>query len=131
MLPSVYNPQSVEEKWYRYWIENNYFHAKVDEKAEPYCIVIPPPNVTGVLHLGHALDNTLQDVLIRWRRMQGYNALWVPGMDHAGIATQAKVEESLAKEGLNKHDLGREEFLKNKKDLRQKGRSLDTLRGTT
>ncbi len=110
-LPSVYNPQSVEEKWYRFWLENNYFHAEVEKDKQPYCIVIPPPNVTGVLHLGHALDNTLQDILIRWRRMQGYNALWMPGTDHAGIATQAKVEEALAKEGKTKHDLGREKFL--------------------
>lgn len=111
-LPTVYNPQAVEEKWYRYWLKGDYFHAEVRPEDQPFCIVIPPPNVTGVLHLGHALDNTLQDILIRWRRMQGYNALWMPGTDHAGIATQAKVEEALAKEGSNKHDLGREEFLK-------------------
>ncbi len=110
-LPTVYNPQSVEEKWYKIWLEKKYFHAEVEKDKEPYCIVIPPPNVTGVLHLGHALDDTLQDVLIRWRRMQGYNTLWMPGTDHAGIATQAKVEEALAKEGLTKHDLGREKFL--------------------
>ena len=111
-LPTVYNPQAVEEKWYRYWLKGGYFHAEAHPEEQPFCIVIPPPNVTGVLHLGHALDNTLQDILIRWRRMQGYNALWMPGTDHAGIATQARVEEALAKEGLNKHDLGREEFLK-------------------
>ncbi|HEX3043663.1 MAG TPA: valine--tRNA ligase, partial [Bacillota bacterium] len=111
-LSSVYDPRSVEEKWYQFWLKHEYFHAEVEPKSKPYCIVIPPPNVTGVLHLGHALDNTLQDVLIRWRRMQGYNALWMPGTDHAGIATQAKVEEALAKEGKTKHDLGREEFLK-------------------
>ncbi len=111
-LSKVYNPQSVENKWYQKWLENNYFHAEVDQSKKPYCIVIPPPNVTGVLHLGHALDETLQDILIRWRRMQGYNALWLPGTDHAGIATQAKVEEALAKEGLSKDELGREEFLK-------------------
>jgi valyl-tRNA synthetase len=111
-LPTVYNPQSIEEKWYQFWLKRNYFHAAVGQDAEPYCIVIPPPNVTGVLHLGHALDNTLQDILIRWRRMEGDNVLWLPGTDHAGIATQARVEESLAKEGLNKHSLGREEFLK-------------------
>lgn len=110
-LPTVYNPQSVEEKWYRIWLEKKYFHAEVEKDKKPYCMVIPPPNVTGVLHLGHALDDTLQDVLIRWRRMQGYNALWMPGTDHAGIATQARVEEALAKEGLTKHDLGREKFL--------------------
>ncbi len=110
-LPTVYNPQAVEEKCYQFWLKQEYFHAEAGEKGEPFCIVIPPPNVTGVLHLGHALDNTLQDILVRWRRMQGYNALWMPGTDHAGIATQARVEESLAKEGLNKHDLGREKFL--------------------
>ena len=110
-LATVYDPQKVEERWYQFWVDRDYFHAEVRPKDQPYCIVIPPPNVTGVLHLGHALDNTLQDVLIRWRRMQGYNALWVPGTDHAGIATQAKVEAALAKEGLTKHDLGREDFL--------------------
>ena len=111
-LPTVYNPQNVEERIYQFWLKNDYFHAEVDPEKEPFCVVIPPPNVTGVLHLGHALDNTLQDALVRWRRMQGYNTLWMPGTDHAGIATQARVEESLAKQGISKHDLGREEFLK-------------------
>lgn len=110
-LPTVYNPQAVEEKWYQFWLKQGYFHAEAGDEREPFCIVIPPPNVTGVLHLGHALDNTLQDILIRWRRMQGYNTLWMPGTDHAGIATQARVEETLAKEGLSKYDLGREKFL--------------------
>lgn len=110
-LTSVYNPQSVEDKLYKFWLEQGYFHAEVETDKEPFCIVIPPPNVTGVLHLGHALDNTLQDILIRWRRMQGYNALWMPGTDHAGIATQARVEASLAKDGLSKDELGREKFL--------------------
>src|SRR5690606_19265834 len=109
--PKVYEPQQVEEKWYSTWVRNNYFHAEPAEGGDPFCIVIPPPNVTGTLHLGHALDNTIQDVLIRWRRMQGFNALWMPGTDHAGIATQARVEEHLSKEGLNKYDLGREKFL--------------------
>ena len=111
-LATVYEPQSVEEKWYQFWLEHHYFHAEVEHDRKPFCIVIPPPNVTGVLHLGHALDETLQDILIRWRRMQGYNALWMPGTDHAGIATQARVEEALAKEGISRYDLGREEFLK-------------------
>lgn len=110
-IPTVYNPREVEAKWYRHWEASKYFGAKVEKDKKPFCIVMPPPNVTGQLHMGHALDNTLQDILTRWRRMQGYNALWVPGTDHAGIATQAKVEEQLAKEGLSKYDLGREKFL--------------------
>ncbi|MGI5912702.1 MAG: valine--tRNA ligase [Syntrophomonadaceae bacterium] len=110
-LPSVYDPGSVEEKWYKYWREHNYFTPQDDRTKKPFSIVMPPPNVTGSLHLGHALDNTLQDILTRWRRMQGYNVLWLPGTDHAGIATQAKVEEALAQEGLTKYDLGREKFL--------------------
>ncbi|GAB6158231.1 valine--tRNA ligase [Desulfotomaculum varum] len=110
-IPTVYNPGEVEGKWYRHWESNKYFAASVKKDKTPFCIVMPPPNVTGQLHMGHALDNTLQDILTRWRRMQGYNALWVPGTDHAGIATQAKVEEQLAQEGLSKYDLGREKFL--------------------
>ncbi|WP_003544907.1 valine--tRNA ligase [Desulfotomaculum nigrificans] len=110
-IPTVYNPKEVEGKWYRHWENSKYFHAEVEKDKKPFCIVMPPPNVTGQLHMGHALDNTLQDILTRWRRMQGYNAMWVPGTDHAGIATQAKVEEQLAKEGLTKYDLGREKFL--------------------
>lgn len=101
----------MEEKWYKFWEEKGYFHAEVEKDQKPFSIVMPPPNVTGALHLGHAIDNTLQDILVRWRRMQGYNVLWLPGTDHAGIATQAKVEEHLAKEGLSKYDLGREKFL--------------------
>lgn len=110
-VAKVYNPQEVEEKWYAYWTEHKYFRAKVDQDKPPYCIVIPPPNVTGKLHLGHALNNTLQDILVRYHRMKGDDTLWVPGMDHAGIATQVKVEEELAKQGLSKYDLSREEFL--------------------
>ncbi|NLW90716.1 MAG: valine--tRNA ligase [Syntrophomonadaceae bacterium] len=110
-LPSVYEPGQVEAKWYAFWKENNYFAPSNDHSKKSFSIVMPPPNVTGSLHLGHALDNTLQDILTRWRRMQGYNTLWLPGTDHAGIATQAKVEEALSQEGLSKHDLGREKFL--------------------
>ncbi|KYZ76801.1 valine--tRNA ligase [Anaerosporomusa subterranea] len=110
-IPKVYDPKSVEEKWYRFWEENHLFHAAVEPEKQPYSIVIPPPNVTGQLHMGHALDNTLQDILIRWRRMQGYNTLWMPGTDHAGIATQIKVEENLAKEGISRYDLGRDKFI--------------------
>jgi valyl-tRNA synthetase len=110
-LPSVYNPDAVEKKWYKYWEENGFFTPQPDPGQKPFSIVMPPPNVTGALHLGHAMDITPQDILTRWRRMQGYNALWVPGTDHAGIATQARVEESLARQGISKHDLGREGFL--------------------
>lgn len=109
-LPSVYDPENVEGKWYDYWKKNEYFTPR-DYSGKPFSIVMPPPNVTGALHLGHALDNTIQDILTRWRRMQGYNALWLPGTDHAGIATQAKVEEALAKDGISRHELGREKFL--------------------
>ncbi|MDD2401359.1 MAG: valine--tRNA ligase [Clostridia bacterium] len=109
-LSTVYEPNSVEEKWYKIWEEKGYFHSK-NKGKEAFSIVMPPPNVTGSLHLGHALDNTLQDILTRWHRMQGHDVLWVPGTDHAGIATQAKVEEQLAKEGISKHDIGREKFL--------------------
>lgn len=112
MLAKTYDPREVEEKWYEYWETNGYFHAEVDPEKEPFCIVIPPPNVTGELHMGHALDGTYQDILIRWKRMQGFNTLWVPGTDHAGIATQARVEDHIRKEqGLTRHDLGRDKFL--------------------
>ncbi|WP_296971526.1 valine--tRNA ligase [Tepidanaerobacter sp. EBM-38] len=110
-LPSVYDPKEVEDKWYEFWEKENLFHAEIDSKKQPFTIVIPPPNVTGQLHMGHALNNTLQDILIRTKRMQGYSALWLPGTDHAGIATEAKVKEQLADEGLSKYDLGREKFL--------------------
>ena len=110
-LSSVYNPGEVEGKWYDFWKRNNYFIPDNDKNKKTFTIVMPPPNVTGQLHLGHALDNTLQDILTRWRRMQGYRTLWLPGTDHAGIATQARVEEALAAEGLSRYDLGREKFL--------------------
>jgi valyl-tRNA synthetase len=107
-LPKQYDPQEAQQRWLTLWEEGGYFHTRPDGR-EPFCIVIPPPNVTGALHLGHALNNTLQDVLIRWRRMQGYNALWVPGTDHAGIATQAVVERRIREEeGKTRHDLGRD-----------------------
>ena len=110
---TTYNPKEIEQQWYAYWEEKGYFHEEVDTNKEPFSIVLPPPNVTGQLHMGHALDNTLQDILIRTKRMQGYNVLWMPGTDHAGIATQVKVEENIMKtEGKSRHDLGREEFLK-------------------
>ena len=107
-----YDPKQFEDRLYETWEKNGYFKASADSKKEPYTIVIPPPNVTGQLHMGHALDETLQDILIRYKRLSGYEALWVPGTDHAGIATQIKVEETLRKEqGLTRHDIGREKFL--------------------
>ena len=107
-----YSPSEVEGKIYERWLDNGYFTPKIDKNKEPFTIVIPPPNVTGQLHMGHALDETLQDILIRYKRMQGFCTLWVPGTDHAGIATQIKVEENLRKEkNLTRHDLGREKFL--------------------
>lgn len=111
-IPQKYNPADVEDKWYAYWLENDLFSSKPDPEREPYTIVIPPPNVTGVLHMGHMLNNTIQDILVRRARMQGKNALWVPGTDHASISTETKVIAKLASEGIKKTDLTREEFLK-------------------
>lgn len=111
-LPTVYDAKSTEEKMYKFWEDGGYFRADAHSNKPPFTIVIPPPNVTGVLHMGHALDGTLQDILTRYHRMSGYEALWLPGTDHAGIATQAVVEKELRKEGLSRHDIGREEFLK-------------------
>ncbi|MCX5710629.1 MAG: valine--tRNA ligase, partial [Candidatus Omnitrophica bacterium] len=110
-IPSRYDPKAVEDKWYGLWESKIYFSAKPDPKKKPFTIVIPPPNVTGILHMGHALNNTIQDILIRYHRMKGEEALWMPGTDHAGIATQNVVEKSLAKEGLKRQDLGREKFI--------------------
>ncbi len=111
-LAKTYNPKDLEDRLYKKWEDNKYFHAEPDSKKKPFTIVIPPPNITGQLHMGHALDNTMQDILIRYKRMQGYNALWQPGTDHASIATEVKIIETLKKEGIDKHDLGREGFLK-------------------
>ncbi|WP_236337477.1 valine--tRNA ligase [Paenibacillus auburnensis] len=110
-MPTTYDPKAAEQKWYTYWMENEFFKAGLRPDAEPYSIVIPPPNVTGMLHIGHALDFTLQDILIRTKRMQGFDTLWLPGTDHAGIATQTKVEQKLRQQGISRHDLGREKFL--------------------
>src|SRR3989339_414693 len=108
-LPKAYEPQKVEKKWYDFWLQKGLFRADEKSKKKPYCIVIPPPNVTGALHMGHALNNTLQDILIRQKRMQGFETLWMPGTDHAGIATQAVVERRLlTEEGKTRHGLGRE-----------------------
>ncbi|MCB1068925.1 MAG: valine--tRNA ligase [Verrucomicrobia bacterium] len=110
-LPKHYDPKAIEEKWGTWWVDRKVFHRTPEEGGDPYCIVIPPPNVTGILHMGHALNNTLQDILIRWRSMQGRNSLWIPGTDHAGIATQNVVERALKQEGKTRDDLGREAFV--------------------
>ncbi|MCM1119144.1 MAG: valine--tRNA ligase [bacterium] len=110
-LAKTYDPKGIEDRLYEKWLEKKYFHAEVDHSKTPFTIVIPPPNITGQLHMGHALDNTMQDILIRFKRMQGYNALWQPGTDHASIATEVKITETLREQGIDKHDLGREKFL--------------------
>ena len=111
-LEKNYDPSSIEGRIYQKWLDNKYFHAEVDRSKEPFTIVMPPPNITGKLHMGHALDNTMQDILIRFKRMQGYQALWVPGTDHASISTEVKVINALKEEGLDKNEIGREAFLK-------------------
>ena len=110
-LEKTYNPSEIEDRLYQKWLDNKYFHAEVDHSKKPFTIVIPPPNITGKLHMGHALDETLQDILIRFKKMQGYNTLWQPGTDHASIATEVKIIEALKEEGIEKEDLGREKFL--------------------
>ena len=129
-LAKQYDPKNVEDRIYDFWLKGKYFHAKTENDKKPYTIVIPPPNITGQLHMGHALDNTLQDILIRWRRMQGYDALWLPGTDHASIATEAKIVEAMAAEGLTKDDLGREGFLVRAWDWKEKygGRIIEQLK---
>ena len=106
-----YNPAEIEDRLYEKWQEKKYFHAEVDRSRKPFTIVMPPPNITGQLHMGHALDNTMQDILIRFKRMQGYEALWLPGTDHASIATEAKIVEKMREEGITKEDIGRDAFL--------------------
>ncbi|MBI2095171.1 MAG: valine--tRNA ligase [Candidatus Omnitrophica bacterium] len=119
-IPKVYDPKQVEKNWYQHWLDRGYFRASADPRKKPYSIVIPPPNITGILHMGHALNNTLQDILVRYHRMTGRQALWMPGTDHAGIATQNVVEKSLREEGLTRHALGREKFLERVWKWRQK-----------
>ncbi|CDA19876.1 valine--tRNA ligase [Ruminococcus sp. CAG:488] len=129
-LAKQYDPKDVEDRIYKFWLDGKYFHAKCDPDKKPYTIVIPPPNITGQLHMGHALDNTLQDILIRYRRMQGYDALWLPGTDHASIATEAKIVEAMRKEGITKEDIGREGFLKRAWEWKEKfgGRIIEQLK---
>jgi valyl-tRNA synthetase len=122
-IPKVYEPHEVESRWYKFWVEQKYFHAAEVSDKPPFSIVIPPPNVTGDLHIGHALDNTLQDILIRWKRMQGYNTLWMPGTDHAGIVTQVVVERQLSANGVSRHELGREKFLERIWEWKEKSRN--------
>ncbi len=129
-LSKLYEPSQVEDRIYKFWQANNYFHAERDLQKTPYTIVIPPPNVTGQLHMGHALDETLQDILIRWKRMSGYSALWLPGTDHAAIATEAKIVEAMRKEGLTKEDLGRDGFMKRAWEWKEQygGRIVEQLK---
>ena len=129
-LAKTYDPQQMEDRLYRKWLEKKYFHAEVDHSKTPFTIVIPPPNITGQLHMGHALDNTMQDILIRFKRMQGYNALWQPGTDHASIATEVKIIEKLKEEGINKEDLGRDGFLKRAWEWKKEygGRIIEQLK---
>ncbi len=129
-LAKTYEPREVEDRIYEFWTKGNYFHAEPDPKKKPYTIVIPPPNITGQLHMGHALDETLQDILIRWRRMQGYCALWLPGTDHASIATEAKIVEAMRKEGVTKEEIGREAFLERAWDWKRQygGRIVEQLK---
>ncbi|WP_054738565.1 valine--tRNA ligase [Cellulosilyticum ruminicola] len=129
-LEKVYDPSQVEERLYKNWMEKGYFHAEVEKDKKPFTIVMPPPNITGQLHMGHALDNTLQDILTRYKRMQGYNTLWIPGTDHASIATEVKVVEKIAAEGLTKEELGREKFLEHVWDWKEQygGRIVEQLK---
>ena len=129
-LAKTYDPKDIEDRLYKKWEDNKYFHAEVDESKKPFTIVIPPPNITGQLHMGHALDNTMQDILIRFKRMQGYNALWQPGTDHASIATEVKVTNKLREEGIDKEELGREGFLKRTWEWREEygGRIVSQLK---
>ena len=129
-LAKTYDPHGIEDRLYQKWLDKKYFHAEVDESKKPFTIVIPPPNITGQLHMGHALDNTMQDILIRFKRMQGYNALWQPGTDHASIATEVKIIETLKKEGIDKRDLGREGFLKRAWEWKEEygGRIINQLK---
>lgn len=129
-LAKTYDPKGIEERLYEKWLEKKYFHAEVDHSRTPFTIVIPPPNITGQLHMGHALDNTMQDILIRFKRMQGYNVLWQPGTDHASIATEVKITEKLKEEGIDKHELGREKFLERAWDWKKEygGRIISQLK---
>ena len=118
-LDKTYDPAQVEKRTYQFWLDGGYFHAEVNPEKKPFTIVIPPPNITGKLHMGHALDNTIQDILIRMKRMQGYEALWMPGTDHASIATEVKIVENMRAEGITKDDVGRDGFLERAWDCKK------------
>ena len=123
-IPKTYSPQEIEKRWYQTWLDQKYFLAESHSERPPFSIVIPPPNITGSLHTGHALDNTLQDTLIRWKRMQGYNTLWMPGTDHAGIVTELIMERQLLEEGTNRQEVGRERFVDRMWDWKNQSRGL-------
>src|SRR5690554_6882345 len=129
-MAKTYDPLKIEDRLYRWWMDEGYFHAEVDPYKEPFTIVIPPPNITGQLHMGHALDETLQDIIIRMKRMQGYSTLWLPGTDHASIATEARIVEAMTKEGITKDDVGREGFLEKAWEWKEKygGRIVEQLK---
>ena len=129
-LEKNYNPSEIEDRIYKNWLDKKYFHAEVDRSKKPFTIVMPPPNITGQLHMGHALDNTMQDILIRYKRMEGYNALWQPGTDHAAISTEVKIIGALKEQGIDKKDLGREGFLKRAWEWREEygGRIVNQLK---
>ena len=129
-MQTTYNPKDFEERIYREWTENGCFRAQIDPAKVPFTVMMPPPNVTGQLHMGHAMDETMQDILVRFKRMQGYCALWLPGTDHASIATEVKIVEQMKKEGLTKQDLGREEFLRRAWAWKEKygGRIVEQLK---
>lgn len=129
-LEKTYDPKQVEDRLYQFWMENKYFSAKPNPDKEAYTVMMPPPNITGQLHMGHALDNTFQDILVRYKRMSGYEALWLPGTDHASIATEAKIVQSLREQGVDKRELGREKFLELAWEWKEKygGRITDQLK---
>ena len=130
LIGKTYEPKDFEERIYKNWVEKRYFEAHSDSEKAPFTIMMPPPNITGVLHMGHGMDNTLQDIIVRYKRMQGFETLWVPGIDHASIATEAKIVEQMRKEGITKEDLGREKFLERAWEWKEKygGTILNQLR---
>ena len=129
-LEKMYNPRDFEDRIYQFWMDGGYFTPEIDKSKPMFSIVMPPPNITGQLHMGHAVDNTLQDILTRWKRMQGYCTLWLPGTDHASIATEAKIVEAMRKDGVSKEQIGREKFLERAWDWKRQygGRIVEQLK---